>query len=106
VLAPLFFFGRRVRKLSVSAQDRFADAVGYAGESLDALDTVQAFGRERAASARFGEAVELAFKTSVRRIRARAVMTALVIAAVFGGVALVLWTGAHAVLVAKTMTWG
>ncbi len=48
VLAPIFLIGRRVRKLTTSAQDRFADAVGYAGESLDALETVQAFGRESA----------------------------------------------------------
>ncbi|HWW24570.1 MAG TPA: ABC transporter transmembrane domain-containing protein, partial [Caulobacter sp.] len=54
ILAPMFLLGRNVRKLSVTAQDRFADAVGYAGESLDALDTVQAFGREAAADARFG----------------------------------------------------
>jgi ATP-binding cassette subfamily B protein len=47
ILAPIFLMGRNVRKLSVTAQDKFADAVGYAGESLDALDTVQAFGRER-----------------------------------------------------------
>ena len=31
ILAPIFLLGRNVRKLSVSAQDKFADAVGYAG---------------------------------------------------------------------------
>ncbi|WP_255348048.1 ABC transporter transmembrane domain-containing protein, partial [Caulobacter sp. AP07] len=56
ILAPMFLLGRNVRKLSVTAQDKFADAVGYAGESLDALDTVQAFGREAAADSRFGGA--------------------------------------------------
>jgi ATP-binding cassette subfamily B protein len=57
ILVPIFLLGRNVRKLSVTAQDKFADAVGYAGESLDALDTVQAFGREAAADTRFGGAV-------------------------------------------------
>ena len=61
VLAPLFLFGRKVRKLTVSTQDRFAEAVGLAGESVDALETVQAFGREGAAVDRFGAAVEEAF---------------------------------------------
>ncbi len=98
VLVPMFVIGRRVRKLSANAQDRFADAVAYAGESLDALETVQAFGREKSAVSRFGEAVETAFNASVARIRARALMTALVIGLVFGGVAMVLWAGAHAVL--------
>jgi ATP-binding cassette subfamily B protein len=105
VLAPLFLFGRRVRTLSASAQDRFADAVGFAGESLDALDTVQAFGREKNAASRFGGAVDTAFQASLSRIKARAIMTALVIGLVFGGVAVVLWLGAHAVLTG-TMTGG
>lgn len=98
ILVPLFLFGRRVRVLSVSAQDRFADAVGFAGESLDALDTVQAFGREKSAAKRFADAVDMAFRASLTRIEARAIMTALVIGLVFGGVAIVLWLGAHAVL--------
>jgi ATP-binding cassette subfamily B protein len=105
VLAPMFLIGRRVRKLSAHAQDRFADAVGFAGESLDALETVQAFGREKSASARFAEGVEVAFTASVARIRARSAMTAIVIAVVFGGVAMVLWAGAQSV-VAGTMSAG
>ncbi len=98
VLAPMFIIGRRVRKLSVTAQDRFADAVGYAGESLDALDTVQAFGREKASAARFDLSVETAYKASVKRITARAAMTAVVIVLAFGGITLLLWNGAHLVL--------
>ncbi|HEX6859759.1 MAG TPA: ABC transporter transmembrane domain-containing protein [Caulobacteraceae bacterium] len=105
IIAPMFLIGRRVRKLSANAQDRFADAVGFAGESLDALETVQAFGRERSAAARFNASVETAFAASVARIRARAGMTAVVIAVVFGGVSIVLWAGAHAV-VEGTMTAG
>ncbi len=105
VIAPMFLVGRRVRKLSTSAQDRFADAMGYAGESLDALETVQAFGREKTADSRFGEAVELAFRTSKRRVFVRALMTAMVIVLAFGGVGLILWQAAHAVL-AGTMSPG
>ena len=97
IVVPMFVVGRLVRKRSIAAQDRFAEAVGFAGESLDALDTVQAFGREKNASDRFIGAVELAFKTSVKRIQARGLMTALVMALVTSGVATVLWLGAHAV---------
>jgi ATP-binding cassette subfamily B protein len=105
VIAPLFLFGRRVRKLSVDAQARFADAVGYAGETLDALDTLQAFGRERSAGDRFTSAVETAFRASLSRIRARALMTALVMGLVSFGVVAVFWLGAHAV-VTHRMTSG
>jgi len=105
VLAPMFMLGRRVRRLSVRAQDRFADAVAYAGETLDALDTVQAFGREAAAGQRFGDHVEVAFSASRERIGARAAMTGAVIGVIFGGIAVVLWAGTHAVL-AHTMSGG
>lgn len=105
VLAPLFLFGRRVRKLTATAQDRFAGAVGHAGENLDALETVQAFGREDAAARTFGEAVEQAFRTSVKRMTARAVMTALVIALVFGGIVGVFLLGVHAGLRGE-ISWG
>jgi ATP-binding cassette subfamily B protein len=105
VLAPLFLFGRRVRRLTTSTQDQFAGAVGYAGETLDALETVQAFGRERAAAERFGQAVEAAFATSLRRIGARAVMTAMVIVLVFGGVVAIFWLGVQASL-SHAMSWG
>jgi len=94
---PLLVFGRRVRKLSVQAQDRFAEAVGFAGETLDQLDTVQAFGRERSAGQRFAAAVEYAFSASVARIQARALLTAFVMLFMFCGVALVLWLGAESV---------
>ena len=105
LLGPVFIFGRRVRKLTVASQDRFASAVGFAGESVDAIETVQAFGRERSAIARFGAAVEDAFSASLTRMRARAWMTALIIVVMFGGVTLVLWLGAQDV-VAGTMSPG
>jgi ATP-binding cassette subfamily B protein len=98
LLGPIFLFGRRVRKLTVASQDRFANAVGFAGESVDAIETVQAFGRETSAIARFGAAVEAAFGVSLVRMRARALMTAMIIVVMFGGVTLVLWLGAQDVI--------
>ena len=102
LIVPLFLFGRVVRRLTVKSQDTFAGAVGFAGESVDAIETVQAFGRERSA---IGPAVEEAFGVSLKRMRARAVMTAMIIVVMFGGVTLVLWLGAQDVI-AGTMTPG
>jgi ATP-binding cassette subfamily B protein len=98
LIVPLFVFGRQVRKLTVKSQDRFASAVGFAGESVDAIETVQAFGREGSAIARFGLAVEEAFGVSLVRMKARALMTAMIIVVMFGGVTLVLWLGAQDVI--------
>jgi len=101
LIVPLFLFGRRVRKLTVASQDRFANAVGFAGESVDAIETVQAFGREASAIDKFGLAVEAAFGVSLTRMKARAWMTALIIVVMFGGVTLVLWLGAQDVIAGR-----
>jgi ATP-binding cassette subfamily B protein len=106
VIAPMFVFGRLVRRLTTRTQDQFAGAVGVAGESLDALETVQAFGRESSFGRRFGAAVENTFATSVTRMRARAAMTALIIGLIYGGIAVVLWLGVREVVVMHAMTAG
>ncbi len=106
VMAPIFFFSRQVRGLTSRTQDRFAEAVGLAGESLDALETVQAFSREVSAAQRFSEAVEAAFAASLNRMRVRSLMTASVIVLVYGGIALVCWLGANDLLVNHTISAG
>ncbi len=98
VLVPIIFFGRRVRGLSRASQDRLADVGAHVDESLANIRTVQAFGHEPTDRARFADRVEDTFATSVRRIRARALLTAFVIVLVFGAVGVVLWIGGHDVL--------
>jgi ATP-binding cassette subfamily B protein len=105
VLVPLFTIGRRVRALSTSAQDRIAEAAAEASESLDAVETVQAFGREDYARSRFRQAIETSFAAARRRIAARSLMTAVAIAIVFCGISFVLWEGTRSVL-AGSMTPG
>lgn len=102
LLAPLFALGKRVRRFSVEAQDRLADASAAASEALDGIETVQAFGREQAEARRYREALNAAFAASLKRIGARAVMTAGVMALVFCGVAGVLWIGAQGVIAGET----
>jgi ATP-binding cassette subfamily B protein len=105
VVVPIVLFGRRVRKLSRDSQDRIADASALAGEILNAMPTVQAFTHEKLEARRFGSSVEGAFRTAMRRIRARALLTMVAIVLVFGAIVFVLWLGAHAVL-EGTMTGG
>ncbi len=101
VLVPILVYGRRVRRLSRASQDRVADVGSYGDEALGAIRTVQAFGHEPVDRKRFGERVEGAFATAVGRIRARALLTAVVIALVFGAVSVILWTGGHDVLAGR-----
>ncbi|HTU65486.1 MAG TPA: ABC transporter transmembrane domain-containing protein [Steroidobacteraceae bacterium] len=105
VLLPMLIFGRRVRKLSRASQDRVADTSGLAGETLNAIQTVQAFTLEELHGRRYDSAVEESFDTAIRRTRVRAWLIAVAIMMTFGAVTLVLWLGARAVL-AGTMTGG
>ena len=105
VVVPLILIGRRVRGLSRASQDRIADTSGLAGETLNAIQTVQAFTLEELQSERYRRAVEDSFTTAIRRTRVRAALTAIGIMLVFAGITFVLWLGAHAVL-GGTMTGG
>ncbi len=98
VLVPILVIGRWVRSLSRDTQDRIADASGLAGETLNAIQTVQAFTAEDMESRRFGEMVRLCFETAVRRVRARALFSAVATTGLFTALIVVLWIGARAVL--------
>ncbi|HWK73963.1 MAG TPA: ABC transporter transmembrane domain-containing protein [Povalibacter sp.] len=105
VVVPLIMVGRKLRTLSRLAQDRIADTSGLAGETLNAIQTVQAFTLESLHSKRYDQAVESSFDTAVKRTKVRALLTAFGTMTVFGGITFVLWQGAHRVL-AHEMTPG
>jgi ATP-binding cassette subfamily B protein len=105
VMIPLMLFGRWVRTLSRKSQDRLADTSAHASETINAVQTVQAFTHENIERAEYGQAVEQSFAVAILRTRARAAMTAVVIFAVFGAIAAVGWVGAQDV-VGRVMTAG
>jgi ATP-binding cassette subfamily B protein len=98
VVAPLIILGRRVRRLSRRSQDRIADTSGIADETLNAIQTVQAFTLEKINTDRFDAAVEDSFGAAVQRTKSRSTLTALATMLVFGAITFVLWMGAHAVV--------
>jgi ATP-binding cassette subfamily B protein len=105
IVAPLLMLGRRVRRLSRDSQDRVADASALAGETINAVQTVQAFTLEALHTRRFQDAVAQSFGVAVRRIKIRGALTALATMLVFGAITFVLWIGARQVL-AGTLTFG
>jgi ATP-binding cassette subfamily B protein len=105
VIGPLVIFGRQVRSLSRSSQDRIADVGSTVSETLGAMKVVQAFGQEERELGRFRESVENAFKVARRRFTLRAVMTFSVILLMFGAIVMILWEGASDVAAGK-MTGG
>lgn len=105
VFGPVIFFGRRIRSLSRSSQDRIADVGSTVSETLGAMKVVQAFGQEDRELGRFRSAVENAFAIARRRFSMRAVMTFTIIALVFGSIVILLWEGASDVAAGR-MTGG
>jgi len=94
VMLPMVLMGRRLRRLSRSTQDRIADVGATVAETLSAMKIVQSFGQEQREADRFGVVVSRSFGTARRRILTRAIMTALIMAAIFGAITMVMWQGA------------
>jgi ATP-binding cassette subfamily B protein len=105
IIAPMIIVGRRIRRQSRTTQDRVADTSGLADETLNAIQTVQAFTLEPIQSERYSDAVADSFKAAIRRVRTRAFLTALGITLVFGAITVILWAGSRAVL-AGSMSGG
>lgn len=101
LLGPLLIFGRRVRTLSRSSQDRIADIGSYAGEAIEHIKTVQSFGQENYERNAFSREVESAFDVARKRIKHRALLIAAVILFVFGAISGMLWVGGYDVLQGK-----
>ena len=98
IVLPLVAFGRMVRTRSRKAQDTLGEASSYAAELMGAVRTLQAYTNERLAAARYGAAVEGAYRAAVNSIGARAALVAVVIFLVFSSVVIVLWVGAQDVI--------
>jgi ATP-binding cassette, subfamily B, bacterial len=105
VVLPIVIIGRRLEKASRSSQDRVANVGTITSESLGALKIVQAFGQESRENDRFSIAVENTFDSARRRIGLRAILTAIVITLIFGGITMLVWQGVKGVQ-ANTITGG
>ncbi|HQQ09001.1 MAG TPA: ABC transporter transmembrane domain-containing protein [Novosphingobium sp.] len=101
VILPITWFGRRLRNVSRTSQDRVADIGARTAEVLGAMRVVQAFNQEEHERSAFSRVVEQTFATAKRRILIRAVMTAVVILLVFGGITMLMWEGALSVAEGK-----
>ncbi len=95
LILPIVVLGRRVRRYSRTSQDRLADIGSIAVETLGAMKIVQAFGQEAREGDRFETAVGNSFASARQRFALRAVMTAMVIGLLFGGVVLIMWEAVH-----------
>ena len=105
ILIPVIVLGRKIRNLSRDGQDSLADASARAGESLSAIQTVQAFTRENFEDAAFTKVVDETYDLQRKRIVIRTFLTGIIFLVALGGVVGILWYGANEV-VSGRMTGG
>ena len=98
VLVPIIFFGRKVRRLSRVNQDCIAESSALAGETLNAIQLVQAYGLEAYSTHRFNDSVATAFSTARQRLIARALLAAFTIFIVFAAIMAIIWLGTRFVM--------
>ena len=101
VVLPSLWFGRRVRKLSRASQDRVADSSAIAAEVLNAVPVVQSYVAEGREAARFTDSTQNAFRTAVRRTKARSVLVAFIIIATSAALLWGLYQGTQAVMAGR-----
>lgn len=105
MVLPMVLSGRGVRGASKNSQDRLADANARASETFNAVHTVQSFVRESYETGRFTAAIDYALAAARKRIGLQSTLTAFAILIIFGGITLILWSGARSV-VSGSMTAG
>ena len=101
VVVPLIFLGRRLRRASRQAQDRLADVAVQAEETVTAIRTVQAFGRQELMRGRFDDAVTTSLEAALARTRLRGWMSGIIIFLVFAGISAILWIGGQDLLAGR-----
>ncbi len=101
IVLPSLWFGRRVRRLSRASQDRLADSSAIAAEVLNAIPVVQSYTAEAREAARFDASTDNAFKTAVRRSKARSVLVAFIIIATSAALLWGLYQGTQAVMAGR-----
>jgi ATP-binding cassette subfamily B protein len=105
VVLPLAAWGRRVRRLSRSTQDKIADASSIASEVLNAIEVVQSYTAESREAQRYSGATQTYLSSAVRRMRARAFLVGFVIMASSAALLWGLYVGTLAVQSGE-MTYG
>ena len=101
LVSPVVIFGRRVRRLSRTSQDKVASVGAYVGEALQHIKIVQGMNHQQVDEKSFSQHVESAFDAGIQRIRQRAFLIAIVMLLVLGSIGAMLWVGGQDVLAGR-----
>ena len=97
ILTVLHTFGKRIRKYSTNTQALVGQVNEYLEETLNAVRTIQAFCHEEFDRRTFNNRMEASVQGAYERIKARAVLSTVIVFFVFGGLTTVIWIGGYMV---------
>jgi subfamily B ATP-binding cassette protein MsbA len=98
VVGTAMVFGKRLRRITTSVQDRVAEASAVAEEAFSQIRTVQSFVQEPAERARYGERIRASVRMALQRAKVRGVFFGMLTFSTFAGIVFVLWQGGLLVL--------
>jgi ATP-binding cassette, subfamily B, bacterial MsbA len=101
VVGSALFFGRRLRRMTTSVQDKVADATASAEEAFSQIRTVQSFVQEPAERQRYGDRIGESVRAALVRANIRGVFFGVLTFSTFVGIVIVLWQGGLLVLEGK-----
>lgn len=101
VIVPISVFGRKVRRLSKTNQERLADVSAGTEETVYGIRTIQAFSHEDLSRASYNKTVSASLDAARAHIGARGSMVAIVIFLVLAAICVILWFGGHDLLAGK-----
>lgn len=101
VVVPIIVLGKRVRALSRTSQEKVGDISVHAEETIHGIRTIHAMAMEGFETGRFGAIVDDAKAIAMRRIKLRAILTALVITLILGAIISVLYIGGQDVVAGR-----
>jgi subfamily B ATP-binding cassette protein MsbA len=98
VVGSALYFGRRLRRMTTSVQDKVAEATAVAEEAFSQIRTVQSFVQEPAERERYGDRISESVRAALTRASVRGVFFGVLTFATFVGIVFVLWQGGLQVL--------
>jgi ABC-type multidrug transport system, ATPase and permease components len=87
-------FGKRIRKVSRSAQDKLADSGTIVQETLQGISNVKSFNNEWYEKNRYIKSIDDVVAFAVKNGRFRGLFVSFLLFSVFGAIVLVIWYGA------------
>ena len=100
-ILPIIFIGKMLKKVAYQTQNAIASVSAHIEESLNGIQTIQAYLCENREIANFNQQSNNVLESSLQKIHLRALLVAFVIAISFGAVSIIVLVGGHDVLSGK-----